>query len=175
MYCSKCGRAIPENQEFCQGCGKATAKPRFPEAAGAFQKARFARMIQRLSHFYYLFAALNVVLGIIGLFAVQMSLSVQVGPWEPWPHPYLWNWTLVGGVAWTLWFTRVAFALAAGWGLSHHVDWGRIVTMVAAAISFLEFPIGLVLAVFTFSLLFGKHRARLYEQIQNREVTFNVH
>ena len=165
MFCSKCGAIVGAQQPFCARCGNSTAVAGSEEPE-KHELARFERTVRRLSRFWYLFAGLSAVLGLMGLFAVQIGLSMQAGPWEPWPHPYIWNWTIAGGAAWTLLLLRVGFAMAAGWGLSRKTDWSRPVTMIAAAVSFLDFPIGFVLALFTFSVLLGRDHARLYARLE---------
>ena len=166
MFCSKCGAVVGRQQPFCARCGHSTAVAA-SEQALKDELARFEQTIRRLSRYWFLFAGLSVMLGGLGLFAVQTGLSMQAGPWEPWPHPYIWNWTLAGGVGWTLFLLRVGFAAAAGWGLKRETDWSRPVAMIAAGVAFLEFPIGLVLAVYTFSVLLGRHHAELYARLDS--------
>jgi hypothetical protein len=125
----------------------------------------FERVIRNLSRFWYLFAGLNLVLGLTGLFLVQTGLASTPGPWEPWPHPPLWEWTLVGGAAWTLVITRVVLSAAVGWGLQNHTDWGRPVAIASGIFSLLQFPIGLVLGTYTLAVLIGKHHGELYHQL----------
>jgi len=166
MFCSKCGAIVGAQQAFCARCGHTTAIA----AAKTTEQGeldRFERTIQRLSRYWYLFTGVSVVLGLMGLFAVQTGLSMHAGPWEPWPHPYIWNWTLAGGVGWTLFLMRVGFSAAAGWGLIRETDWSRPVTLIAASIAFLDFPIGLVLAVYTFSVLLGRHHAQMYARLES--------
>ena len=127
--------------------------------------SKFQHTIHRLGRYWYLFASLNLVLGIMGLFAVQTGLSMHAGPWEPWPHPYIWNWTLIGSTAWTLLSMRVVAAVAAAWGLTHLTDWSRVVTLIAAGFAFLEFPIGFALAIYTFTVLLGRHHGQLYSRL----------
>lgn len=169
MFCSKCGAVVGAQQTFCARCGHSIT--RILKQGDNGELARFERTIRRLSRYWYLFAGLSVVLGVMGLFAVQTGLSMQAGPWEPWPHPYIWNWTLAGGVGWMLFLLRVGFAAAAGWGLSRETDWSRPVALIAAGIAFLEFPIGVVLAVYTFSVLLGRHHAELYARLESMHRT----
>lgn len=171
MYCSKCGAEIAERQAFCSRCGHSTTNPPGTPVAEAAELSRFQRKIRRLRHCWYLFAGLSAVLGVMGLFAVQTGLTMHTGPWEPWPHPYIWNWTMAGGVAWTLLLLRVVAAIAAGWGLQRMTDWSRPVALIAACVAFLDFPIGFALAVYTFSALLGKHHAGLYARLGQKEST----
>ena len=95
MYCSKCGAIVGAQQGLCARCGHSTAVVAIAKSEQG-ELDRFERAIRRLSRYWYLFAGVSMVLGLIGLFAVQTGLSLQAGPWEPWPHPYIWNWTLTG-------------------------------------------------------------------------------
>jgi hypothetical protein len=156
---------MKDNQAFCAACGHPAGKPVIAKSAEAVEYAKFERAVRQLSRFWYLFAGLSVILGAIGLFAIQTELTTHTGPWEPWPHPYIWNWTLFGSAAWMLFATRVALALASGWCLQRQTDWGRPVAIFAGALAFTQFPIGVVLGVYTLSMLLGKRRATLYDRI----------
>jgi hypothetical protein len=161
MFCSKCGSIVGEQQAFCARCGYSMASA----STARSDLVRFEGKIRRLSRYFYLFAAINVVLGVMGLFAVQTGWSMRAGPWEPWPHPYIWDWTLGGGVGWTLLMLRAGFAVAAGWGLARRTDWSRPVTLTAACLAFLEFPIGLVLAIYTAVILLGRQHRKLFAEL----------
>jgi hypothetical protein len=174
MYCSKCGAAVSQGQVFCSHCGHSTTTALGTQSAEAAELSRFERTVQRLSRYWYLFAGLNLVLGAMGLFAIQTGLSMHAGPWEPWPHPYIWNWTLMGSTAWTLLSMRVVFAVAAAWGLSRLTDWSRVVTLIAAGCAFLEFPIGFALAIYTFSVLLGKHHGQLYSRLGGNSMATGI-
>lgn len=171
MYCSKCGSDVTECQAFCSRCGHSTTSVTGMQAAASAELFRFQRKIRRLRRYWFLFAGLSAVLGIMGLFAVQTGLTMHTGPWEPWPHPYIWNWTMAGGVAWTLLLLRIVAAIAAGWGLERMTDWSRPVVLIAACVAFLDFPIGFLLAVYTFSALLGKHHAQLHDRLSHKEST----
>lgn len=160
MYCSKCGSIVSTQQVPCSRCGHSTQTASTVEQHD--ELLRFERTVRRLSRYWYLFAGVSAMLGIMGLFAVQTGMSMQAGPWEPWPHPYIWNWALAGGVGWTLLLLRVGFAIAAGWGLASRSDWSRPVALMAAGAAFLEFPIGLVLAIYTATVLIGRQHGALY-------------
>lgn len=170
MFCSKCGSIVGAKQVFCAHCGHSTTVANTAQA-GQTELVRFERTIRRLSRYWYLFAGVSAMLGLMGLFAVQIGLSMQAGPWEPWPHPDIWRWTLAGEVGWTLVLLRVTFAAAAGWGLDRKTDWSRPVALIAAGLAFLEFPIGLVLAVYTAPVLLGKHHAELYKSLEMTQGT----
>ncbi len=163
MYCSKCGRSMTETDAFCPACGKAPGHSLSREAAVNRTQQQFDRSILRLSRFWYLFAALNLALAAAGWIMFDRHLAAIFGPWEPWPHPPGWSWTMDPGVVWTLFFSRVVVSLLAGWGLREHTEWGRPVALLAAAIALLQFPIGVVLGIYAFGVLFGKQHSALYE------------
>src|SRR5579872_3384429 len=92
-----------------------------------------------------------------------LNRTAYCGPWEPWTHPAGWRWTRASGMVWTLFFSRVVVSLLAGWGLREHTEWGRPVALLAAAVALLQFPIGVVLGIYAFGVLFGKQHSALYE------------
>lgn len=171
MYCSKCGAEVSANQAFCSRCGHSTSSAAGTQQAEAAEFFRFQRRIRRLSRYWFLFAGLSAALGMMGIIAVQTGLTMQTGPWEPWPHPHIWNWTMAGGVAWTLLLLRIAAAFAAGWGLLRITDWSRPMALIAACVAFLDFPIGFLLAVYTFSALLGKQQSHLYQRLFEKKMT----
>ncbi len=166
MFCSKCGMAFEGKEAHCPRCGQSAGAPLRTLRDSGLQDAGFERVIRRLSRFWYLFAGLNLALGLTGLVLVQIGLSSTLGPWEPWPHPPAWEWTLVGGAGWILVAARAVLAAAAGWGLQKYTDWGRPVAIVAGAFSFLQFPFGAVLGTYTLWTLLGKQHGELYHHHQ---------
>ena len=91
------------------------------------------------TRYWLLFAGLNSALGAIGW------PMVQAGPWEPWPHQPLMEWTLAGDAAWMLLAVRLALAVVAGLALRERAAWGRWPAVAAGVAAFTQFPIGLVL------------------------------
>lgn len=161
MHCAGCGRVLAQ-ETVCARCGmpvKAAGPGTAGEAAALYQ---FGRTIRRLRHFWFLFACLNVALGVAGLIMVQIGLSHQAGPWEPWPHPPLIDWTFLGGSGWALLMTRIVFAAAASIGLRDRADWARLVTGMAAIVAMTQFPVGLLLGAYTLVKLLGKRNAELF-------------
>ena len=164
MYCSKCGGAIEQNEAICGKCGQPAGAPLPTVAPEAPQLSGFDRTVRRLGKFWYLFAGLSAVLATMGLFMVQTGQTGMPGPWEPWPHPPIWAWTLTGSAAWTLTLARFVFAVAAAWGLQNRADWGRVVAFLAGAFALTDFPIGAVLGVYTIAAMIGRRRGELYRQ-----------
>ena len=164
MYCSKCGRSMTETQAFCPSCGKPAGKSLLGETQEKAQEEHFDHAMQRLSRFWYLFAGLNIGLAVAGLILPIVGVAGAAGPWEPWPHPPGWQWTMGAGVVWILLLSRVVVSALAGWGLKEHTEWGRPVVLLAAAVALLQFPIGVALGIYTFGALIGKQHAALYQR-----------
>ncbi len=154
MYCSKCGLAIREGQKFCGRCGRAT--PPSLDSSQSAGAVRFEQRLRRLRRFWLMFAGLNLALGGFGLILATHGLN---GPWEPWPHPPAWGWALTGELAWTLLIMRIVISCIAGWELGQHAERARVLTFLAAAVAVFEFPIGVVLAIYTCIVLVGKENA----------------
>ncbi|HET6208630.1 MAG TPA: hypothetical protein VFD98_17565 [Terracidiphilus sp.] len=133
--------------------------------SSAAQEFEFARTVRQLTKYWFLFACLNVGLGVAGLIMAQLGLIASVGPWEPWPHPPLLEWTYLGGSAWALLIIRVALAVTASMALRDHAGCGRQVTLAAAVVAMTQFPIGLVLGAFTLAKLAGKRTAVFYARL----------
>ena len=166
MYCAGCGQVLNDEQRACPQCGHsviAVPPSRTSDVAAAYV---FERTIRRLRQYWFLFACLNVALGVAGLVMVQAGLSPHVGPWEPWPHPPYLQWTYTGGSAWTLLIFRVALGAASSIGLRDRTDWARPVTVLAAAVAITQFPIGLMLGAFTLVKLVGKRNAELFRKFR---------
>ena len=162
MFCAGCGQMVANDRTVCPQCGRPMNAPgQAGEAAAIFA---FAQIIRRLCQYWFLFACLNVVLCAAGLVFVLVGWSHQAGPWEPWPHPPMLEWTYLGGSAWALFIVRVALASAATIGLRDRAAWARLVTGVAAVIAFTQFPIGLVLGAYTLVRVLGRRNAALFKK-----------
>jgi hypothetical protein len=163
MFCSKCGRAVGADLSYCSGCGHPLRPPEQTLRNSGMGQRRFDRSIRRLGQFWYIFAGLNLALAAAGFVMYRLGLAGVAVPYEPWPHPPGWDWTMAGSVVWTLVVSRIAVAALAGWGLREHTQWGRPIAFLASAVSFLQFPIGVALAIYTFTLLLGKEHAKFYD------------
>ena len=164
MYCAGCGQTVVNDRKVCPQCGcpvQAVAPGEAREAAAIYQ---FGRTICRLRQYWFLFACLNVALGVTGLVLAETGWRHHLGPWEPWPHPPLLEWTYLGGSAWTLLILRVALAAMAIIGLRERAGWSRLVTGMAAVMAFTQFPIGLVLGAYTLVKLLGKRNMKLFQR-----------
>jgi hypothetical protein len=66
---------------------------------------------------------------------------------------------------WIFLVLRAALAIAAGWGLMEHTQWGRMVAIVAAIFSLLKFPFGTAIGIWTLVVLLGYRNSTLYDQL----------
>ena len=165
MHCAVCGQMVTR-ETMCPHCGRPVKPPISPaEAAAVYDYQRSMRTLQR---YWFLFACLNVALGVAGLVMVQIGFSHQPGPWEPWPHPPFIEWTHVGGLAWSLLILRVALSAGASLGLRDRTGWARPVAGLAAIVAMTQFPFGLALGAFTFVKITGKRNRGLFEKFTVR-------
>jgi hypothetical protein len=158
MYCAGCGQVLTDKQTVCRQCGRPVTAPVGNESARLYG---FAQSLRRLSRYWFLFAGLNVALGVAGIVMLQMGLTSHAGPYEPWPHPPLLGWTYLGASAWTLLTARVVMAAVAGMALRDGVECARPVAIVAAVVALTQFPIGLMLGGYTLAKLVGRQSAEL--------------
>ena len=166
MYCAGCGQMV-NSGKVCPQCGQpVVAVEGAPGEAAAMYV--FGRTLRKLRQYWFLFACLNVALGVAGVVMVQMGVSHQAGPWEPWPHPPFMEWIYIGGWAWAILIVRVALAAAASLGLGERADWARLVTGMAAVMAFTQFPFGLLLGAYTLVKILGPRNRALFARFTVR-------
>jgi hypothetical protein len=170
MFCSGCGQALELGQAVCPKCGRPLAPP-VPLVPGLqFQLESYAGKIRALSIFWFVYAGLSLLMGIAGLTFAKAFLSGGFGPWMngPWGHgqmPPMWLGPAFFHFIWIFIVLRAGLALAAGWGLLEHAQWGRLVAIVAAIFSLLKFPLGTAIGIWTLVVLLGYRNSTLYDQL----------
>lgn len=173
MYCSGCGQALAQGQPFCLNCGRPVAPmpPVAPPPVPGFQIQldSYAGKIKALGILWFVYAGLSLLAGIAGLAVMRAIFFGGFGPWmHPWmhgPHPPTWFFPAIVPFIWIFLVLRAGLAIAAGWGLLEHAQWGRIVAIIAAIFSLIKFPLGTALGIFTLVVLLGYQNTRLYEQL----------
>jgi hypothetical protein len=60
---------------------------------------------------------------------------------------------------------RIGLVGAAAWGLMERTPWGRILAIVVAILSLIQFPFGTALGIWTLAVLLGYRNSTLYEQL----------
>jgi hypothetical protein len=166
MYCAGCGQTLT-NQAVCPQCGRPAAAAGPGAVTEAAEHYVFERTVRRLRQYWFLFACLNVALGVAGLAMVHFGFSHQVGPWEPWPHPPLLEWMYRGGSAWGLLIARTALSAAASIALRDRMKWARLVTGMAAVMAFTQFPFGLMLGAYTLVKVLGPRNRMLFARMSS--------
>jgi hypothetical protein len=170
MFCSGCGSTIEGGQSFCPQCGRTIVAP-IPTMPGLdFQVENYAGKIRALSVVWFVYAALALTTGIIGMAFARAFMNGHFGPWmnNPWWHgpmpPHMFGPAILE-FAWVILLCRVALALVAGWGLMEHAPWGRMVAIVAAVLSILKVPFGTAIGIWTLVVLLGYRNSSLYDQL----------
>ena len=171
MFCSGCGQALAQGQTVCPQCGRPVAAAPPPAVPNlAFEVANYANRVRALSTVWFIYGAVSLVLGIVGL-AFANSFLNGGGFWMhgPWAHG---NFPFGPGFgpaiihfAWIMLMLRSGLAFVAGWGLMERAPWGRVVAIVAAFLSILKIPLGTALAIWTLVTLLGYRNTSLYDQL----------
>ena len=172
MYCSGCGIGLAPGQTFCPQCGRPVAMAAAPAVPGyQIQLHNFSGQIRALSLVWFIYAALTLVLGTIGLAFANVALSRHFGTWphgmgaDGWPMGP-WFGAAVLRFAWVFLIAHTVLSAAAGWGLHERACWGRTVAIVAAIVNIALFkPLGIAVSIWTLVMLMGYRNATLYEQL----------
>ena len=173
MYCSGCGQALTPNQTYCPKCGRTGAPmpPVHPQpfAGPQFQLDGYAGKVKALGILWLVYAGLSLLAGIAGLTFLRAIFFGGLGPWgHPWtygPMPPHWFFPGILPFLWIFLLVRAGLAVAAGWGLLVHAEWGRVIAIIAAIINLIKLPLGTALGIFTLVVLLGHRKTRLYEQL----------
>ena len=170
MYCSGCGQALEQGQTVCSRCGRpVSVAPPMPGLQ--FQLASYAGRLRALSMVWFIYAALTLVLSLMGMAFAHAFFYNHFGPWPhtPWmggPFRPEWFGPAVLQFVWVFVALRAALLFAAGWGLMERAPWGRVVAIIAAFLSLIKFPLGTALGIWTLVTLMGYRNQTLYEQLQ---------
>lgn len=168
MYCSGCGQPIVPGQPVCTRCGRPiVAAPPIPGLM--LELDNYAGKVKALSIVWFIYGALALLVGLMGLAFTDAMMSGRFGPWMHGPFgPHGFPFFLgppFMHLMWAFVLCRAGLALAAGWGLLHRTPWGRIVAIVAAFFSILKIPFGTALAIWTLVVLMGYRNSTLYDQL----------
>ena len=165
MYCSGCGQALTAGQTFCPQCGRPVAAPVPPVPGLQFQLESFAGKIRVLGIVWYIYAGLLLVFSLVGMAFARAFLIGHFHNFMIGDVPMPWLGPAILHFAWLIIIIRVGLSLVAGYGLTQHAPWGRIVAIVSAFFSILKFPLGTALAIWTLVMLLGYRNNALYDQL----------
>jgi len=171
MFCSGCGQTLVAGHTFCNHCGRPAAPPVPPIPGMQFQVENYAGKVKSLSLVWFIYAGFSFLAGVAGLTFAHAFFSNHSG-FGPWGHgPWSddpgneWFGRTIMHLVWVKTIVRSALAMVAGWGLSEHSQWGRVVAIVAAVLSLLSFPFGTAIGIWTLVVLLGYRNATLYEEL----------
>jgi hypothetical protein len=134
-----------------------------------FQLENYSGRIKALSIVWFIYGALSLALGAVGMIFANAYLSGAFGPWMhgPWGHgpmgPELGPMILRFG--WGVLLVRSALAIIAAWGLMERTQWGRVVAIAAAFVNLIKIPIGTGIGIWTLVTLLGYRNTTLYDQL----------
>ena len=170
MFCSGCGLALAPGQGICPQCGRPAPAAVPPVPGFEFQLSGYAAKVKALSIVWFIYAAFSVLAGVAAMTFAHAFLFHHFGmfghqPWADGSAPPEWLGPALMHFFWVAILLRFGQALAAGWGLLEHAQWGRIVAIVAAFLSLLKFPFGTALGIWTLVVLIGYRNTTLYEQL----------
>jgi hypothetical protein len=167
MYCSGCGHALAAGQPVCPQCGRPVVPVVPPVPGMQFQLENYSGRVRALSIVWFLFAALSLIFGLIGLNVAHGVFGNHWGHgfWTDETGPPEWLGQLVFHAIWITVVARSALAMLVGWALYERASWGRILAIVIAFLSLLHFPFGTALGIWTLVTLMGYRNATLYEQL----------
>jgi zinc-ribbon domain len=176
MFCTKCGSEIEQHARFCSKCGsEATSAAASPVATPPAQPKRaehdMAMHINILGWLLVGSAILTAIGGIIVLFASQIiqhlpgDVARQMPPGIP--HFVMWITSVVG-------LAIIALAsgiAAAGVGLLQYKSWARVLAIIMAVLLVFHFPIGTVIAIYAFWVLFSDEGQQYYKSRSESTMT----
>jgi hypothetical protein len=125
--------------------------------------------VKTLSILWFIYAGFSLLMGTAALVFVNAFLY---GFFVPMMHGSGaavslpgWFFPVIMLTAWIFLAVRSGLAIAAGWGLREHAEWGRIVAIIAAIFSLLRIPLGTALGVWTLVVLLDSRNTTLYKQL----------
>ncbi len=180
MYCGQCGAPVMPGQVFCSKCGTAvsaagpapsaaapspasaapTTPPPISPAYAA--SARVARHLTALGIIWIIFSVLRLIPGLFMMFFGHMRFPFMMmpfpAPWRMALAPFLFGiGVLVSGFA--------IAGVIAGWGLTAHAPWARMLAIVLGVISLIHFPFGTALGIYTLWVLLPAGAEAEYQRL----------
>lgn len=142
MSCDQCGTQIANGAKFCPSCGKVLGNVRVMPAEG-----RLTRHLRLMAILWLAGGALNLLAAggawLVSRFVLVPLISKGVPGFVA---------PLVMGVA-TFIFVKAVACFATGWGLLERESWARVLALVLAFVSLLNFPLGTALGICTLWVL----------------------
>ena len=158
MFCTQCGNEVEQHARFCSKCGHEATAPATTPAPAQPKKAEHD-MNMHINILGWLLIGSAILTGIgamMVLFAGQvvrhLPLPVAQGMPIGIPHFVGWVTSVIGMAAIAL----AAGVAAAGVGLLQYRDWARTLAIIMAVLLLFHFPIGTVIGIYAFWVLFSQ-------------------
>jgi hypothetical protein len=164
MYCVHCATQLDESARFCSACGRDQSVSPPP-----LRKQRdWDLHVSLLAWLFIAQAALTAIIGVVIIFvgavvgrAFARTPSLMPPDIPPEAAPF------IGTVGVLIGFFLIALALpsiAAGIGLLHYRNWGRVLTLILSFIKILEVPLGTLTAIYAFWVLLSQGGSDFYRK-----------
>lgn len=168
MFCTACGTAITAGQPVCSKCGQPLTPMAPAGPAVSFELDRYRSHVRALAIVWFIYGALSLLLGIVGLAFARNFVLPHLGQWingpdaPPIPPGFF---QMMLHFAWIAVAIRAALAFFTGWGLMQEERWGRILAIIASVLALIRIPLGTALGIWTLVMLLGYRHSQLYEQL----------
>jgi hypothetical protein len=166
MFCDGCGTAVQPGQGFCSNCGKQIIGA---VAAVQARPGRVQAHVQLLAILWFGLSALNALAGFV-LLILGTTLFPHLHEMKDVPPdvPTGFLSSLFSTIG-ILILAKSACGFVAGWGLTKHDSWARVVTLVLAFIAlFTNIPLGTALGVYTLWVLLPSESQKEYDAMAAR-------
>ena len=183
MVCPSCNAAIGPEVRFCPKCGAPAMGAPLPPFQGPPQsyappyatqlvpRLRVTRNLQALGILWCVYGAYRILAGLAGMFFLRAVTTHGFGVWG-WPSnghmppqfPPAWMSFLIPVIA-MFTILSAALAFATGYSLLTRRPWGRVLSIVAAVLALLKFPLGTALAIYTLWIMVPAESGMEYDSI----------
>jgi len=173
MFCTQCGSEIEQHARFCSKCGHESSSAVTIPPVQVKKKTEhdMAMHINILGWLLVGSAILTAIGGMIVLFASQiirhLPADVTQGMGNGIPPFVVWITSVVG-----LGIIAIAAGIAAaGVGLLQYKSWARVLAIIMAVLLVFHFPIGTVIAIYAFWVLFSEEGQQYYKSRSESTMT----
>lgn len=161
MYCRNCGAKVDPGQGFCSACGSAIDLA--TRLASASRGGRVARHIRVVAVLWVIWSLLHVARGAVALAFGRFGFPfIPFHAMSPGFRLFLLPLITIFGIM-TLGYAIAG--IAAAWGLFQRLHWARLLALVLALLSLIEFPIGTALGIYTLWALLPAESAAEYNRM----------
>jgi hypothetical protein len=160
MFCTRCGRQLPENENFCPSCGNqlrpAAAAPLMPK------QNRIAGHIRLLGILWLAVSAFRLLPGVVLLTMLESGFFHQEADVPPFLPKLL---EMMGA----MFLTMGAVGVIAGVGLLMRKAWARMFAIVLGILGLIDMPFGTALGIYTLWVLLPAESETEYRQMSQQQ------